>query len=579
MSIIDKASLVLIPSGYSEGFVYPIKNPINPGRISYTRSATSTRVNSKGLIEYAPYNLFIQTENLTNTSAWIQVQHNVVLSGIPPTGLNTSYKLTDKDSGVLARYFIQSVVLASEGTHTASGYFKAAEYNFIQIHPSGDNGTAFNLSNGTFTILGAGTATMTNVGDGWYRCSYTWSRAAGNFNLHYSPSVAGNYSYDGTAGSGIFMSSPQLEMSSAPSPYVATTNRLNFPTLDYSTGKPTFLFEPSVTNLLTYSEDFSNVVWSKEGTNVDSNQTIAPNGSNTADTVSTSTGNQYHRFYTGPFTYASTLTIFSFSVYLKYKDHRYVSFGVTDNLIYRSQVVVDLVSGVITENYVQSGTLTSNLQPVGNGWYRLTGTFTPSEYYTGGHVYLLGFLLNQSTWSYEGYIGTRTGAYIWGAQLQEGTAATSYIPTTNASVTRAGGSTAALGSSYFGTNKGTLLLGVEGIKTLVSSGSAATVDLISGASRVITLYENSSGLGFYDYYANATLCTVDKTTKKMLIKWDGTTSVGFVNGVKTTTLTTGSARSIDNMAGLKSALTAYNLSVFAIFPEALSDAECIFLTS
>jgi hypothetical protein len=579
MSIIDKASLVLIPSGYSEGFVYPIKNPINPGRISYTRSATSTRVNSKGLIEYAPYNLFIQTENLTNTSAWFQTQHNVVLSGIPPTGLNTSYKLTDKDSGVLARYFIQSVVLASEGTHTASGYFKAAEYNFIQIHPSGDNGTAFNLSNGTFTILGAGTATMTNVGDGWYRCSYTWSRAAGNFNLHYSPSVAGNYNYNGTAGSGIFMSSPQLEMSSAPSPYVATTNRLNFPTLDYSTGKPTFLFEPSVTNLLTYSEDFSNAIWTKQGTLVSTNQTIAPNGNNTADTISTSTGSEIHRFYNGPFTYASTLTTFSFSVYLKYKDHRYVSFGITDDSTYRSQVVVDLVSGVITQNYVQSGTLTSNLQPVGNGWYRLTGTFTPSTFYFNNFVYLLGFLLNQNTWNLNNYLGTGTGAYIWGAQLQEGTAVTSYIPTTNASVTRSGGSTADLGSSYFGTNKGTLLLGVEGIKTIVNSGSAATMQLRSGGNVVMTLYDDGSGIGFYDYYGTQFLCPSDRTTKKMLIKWDGTTSVGFVNGVKTATSTTGSARSIDNIQGLRASLNAYNLSVFAIFPEALSDAECISLTS
>jgi hypothetical protein len=545
MSIIDKASLVLIPSGYSEGFVYPIKNPINPGRISYTRSATSTRVNSKGLIEYAPYNLFIQTENLTNTSAWFQTQHNVVLSGIPPTGLSTSYKLTDKDSGVLARFFIQSVVLASEGTYTASGYFKAAEYNFIQIHPTSDNGTAFNLSNGTFTILGAGTATMTNVGDGWYRCSYTWSRAAGNFNLHYSPSVAGNYNYNGTAGSGIFMSSPQLEMGSAPSPYVATTNRLNFPTLDYSTGKPTFLFEPSVTNLIRASEDILNLsYWTRQGTlTLNSNTTVAPNGNTTADTLTIQPANW---LYQGGITVTAG-TPYTLSVYVK--------------------VPTGTNQFKLAAYSPNNGSFSSSTFTATTSWQRFTFTCT--------------FTVSESVGFYPVAVDGLTGGSfeIWGVQLQEGTAATSYIPTTNASVTRVGGSTAALGSSYFGTNKGTLLLGVEGIKSLVSSGSAATVDLVSGASRVITLYENSSGLGFYDYYANANLCTVDKTTKKMLIKWDGTTSVGFVNGVKTATLTTGSARSIDSMTGLKSALTAYNLSVFAIFPEALSDAECTFLTS
>jgi hypothetical protein len=567
MSIIDKASLVLIPSGYSEGFVYPIKNPINPGRISYTRNATSTRVNSKGLIESVPYNLFEGSNSALGSTAG---------GGNPGTTLTANAALAP--DGSYTATFVDYTTAIENSKNVEFNFYNVDSKTYTaSIWVKGTAGQTINLVldwNGF-----PGTSVQRTLDGTWQRFTLTKSYSENqNTFAVFRVGTRSLYGYSGTA-TQVYIWGVQLVEGTEAKDYLTTTDRLNFPTLDYSTGKPTFLFEPSVTNLLTYSEDFSNAVWSKEGTNVDSNQTIAPNGSNTADTVSTSTGNQYHRFYTGPFTYASTLTIFSFSVYLKYKDHRYVSFGVTDNLIYRSQVVVDLVSGVITENYVQSGTLTSNLQPVGNGWYRLTGTFTPSEYYTGGHVYLLGFLLNQSTWSYEGYIGTRTGAYIWGAQLQEGTAATSYIPTTNASVTRVGGSTAALGSSYFGTNKGTLLLGVEGIKTIVNSGSEATVELRSGGSLVMTLYDDGSGIGFYDYYGTQFLCPSNRTTKKMLIKWDGTTSVGFVNGVKTATSTTGSARSIDNIQGLRASLNAYNLSVFAIFPEALSDAECTFLTS
>jgi hypothetical protein len=567
MSIIDKASLVLIPSGYSEGFVYPIKNPINPGRISYTRNATSTRVNSKGLIESVPYNLF----GGSNSALGVTTS-----GGTPGTTLTAN------------------AALAPDGSYTATlvdyttaiQNSKNVEFNFYNVDSKTYTasiwvkGTAGQTINLVLDWNGyPGTSVQRTLDGTWQRFTLTktYSENYSSYGL-FRVGIRSLYGYSGTA-TQVYIWGVQLVEGTEAKDYLTTTDRLNFPTLDYSTGKPTFLFEPSVTNLLTYSEDFSNAVWSKQGTLVGTNQTIAPNGNNTADTISTSTGNEIHRFYTGPFTYASTLTIFSFSVYLKYKDHRYVSFGVTDDQVYRSQVVVDLVSGVITHNEFQSGTLTSNLQPVGNGWYRLTGTFTPSTFYFNNFVYLLGFLLNQSTWSQGSYIGTGTGVYIWGVQLQEGTAATSYIPTTNASVTRAGGSTADLGSSYFGTNKGTLLLGVEGIKTIVNSGSAATMQLRSGGNVVMTLYDDGSGIGFYDYYGTQFLCPSDRTTKKMLIKWDGTTSVGFVNGVKTATSTTGSARSIDNIQGLRASLNAYNLSVFAIFPEALSDAECISLTS
>ena len=38
---------------------------------------------------------------------------------------------------------------------------------------------------------------------------------------------------------------------------------VNVPRIDYSDGTPSLLVEPQSTNLLTYSEDFSNASWSK----------------------------------------------------------------------------------------------------------------------------------------------------------------------------------------------------------------------------------------------------------------------------------------------------------------------------
>ena len=561
MSILDKASFVLAPGGYSEGYVYGLDSPIAPKKLAYSRSATSTRVSPKGLIDYAPYNLFSYTENLTNTSFWFQTQHTVTLDSNPPKGLLSSYRIVDNSSGVLSRFFIQNRVLPLDNTvYTMSGYFKAGEYSYIQLHPSSDAGANFNLAAGTFALIGAGTATMTNAGEGWYRCSYSWTRGSGNCNLHYSPNIGGGYNYNGTSGSGIYMSSLQLEASPTVSTYFPITDRLNVPTLDYSTGKPTYLFEPSITN---YALPFSGDVY---------NATTAPDGNNTATKITYTAGSNYTAVFT--FQSSSLTGVRTLSIYAKSAGYNLL----LDAGSYSSNnfVIFDLTNGIVSYN--PSG-LPTTMTNVGNGWYRCTMT---SQGTSGGEVGLYSFLITiingTTTSNFQANNGT-SGIFIWGAQLQTGPSATSYIPTTNAYVTRVGGSTGTFGASYFGTNKGTILMGVEGIRSLVTGGSAATIDLQAGGTRVMTFYENSSGIGFYDYYGNAFLCPSDRNAKRMLIKWDGTTSVGFVNGVKTVTLTTGSTRNIDNMTSLGANLNAYNLSVFVIFPEALSDAECIALTS
>jgi hypothetical protein len=184
-------------------------------------------------------------------------------------------------------------------------------------------------------------------------------------------------------------------------------------------------------NLLTYSEMFADASWFKEYVSSAANQTTAPNGTLTADSFSNDNTSNFHRYYQGPIANLGQPQTISFSVYLKYKDHQYTSFGITDDNFYRSQVVVDLVNGTITQNYKQNSgdTLTSTITNVGNGWYRVTGTFTYATALDGGNAYFLGMLLNQSTFTAAPYLGSGTGIYIWGAQLVEGTSALDYQAT------------------------------------------------------------------------------------------------------------------------------------------------------
>ena len=66
----------------------------------------------------------------------------------------------------------------------------------------------------------------------------------------------------------------------------------NTPRIDYSTGEKAFLLEPQSTNLINYSEDFSNSSWGKTNSSITSNSIISPDGTLNADKLveNTSTG-------------------------------------------------------------------------------------------------------------------------------------------------------------------------------------------------------------------------------------------------------------------------------------------------
>ena len=81
-------------------------------------------------------------------------------------------------------------------------------------------------------------------------------------------------------------------------------NRLNYSLLDGEVvGCPHLLLEDEATNLLQYSEDFSNAAWSKSNSSITSNSVISPDGTQNADKLipnATSSVNKY--IYTIPTT-------------------------------------------------------------------------------------------------------------------------------------------------------------------------------------------------------------------------------------------------------------------------------------
>jgi hypothetical protein len=205
----------------------------------------------------------------------------------------------------------------------------------------------------------------------------------------------------------------------------------NMPRIDFGpvTGACKGLpIEEQRTNLLTYSEQFDNAYWSKSGLTVSSNATVAPDGTFTADKLVEASSSQYNYIYRNRTASNETVTA---SVYVKEAGRKYVKIQFTDNVAYVANAVFDLNSGVIfstsSPNAEYSG-ITSSIQGVGSGWYRVSLTATKASINPDN---VLSYFIVSDNGVTVLYTGDGTsGLYIWGTQLEAASFPTTYIPST-----------------------------------------------------------------------------------------------------------------------------------------------------
>ena len=318
----------------------------------------------------------------------------------------------------------------------------------------------------------------------------------------------------------------------------------NIPRIDYTTGEGVILTEPQSTNLTPYSEDFSQ--WDTHAsTTITSNFGISPDGTQNANRVQMNTGGRL-------FESNSTPNV-SFSVYAKSNS------GSTHTINMRDG------GGIITYDMV-----------ITDEWQRFD-------------VYLDTTMTNVQFRAFEDNIDV----LMWGAQVEEKSFATSYIPTSGAIATRLADRITGAGDlSTFNSTEGVLYANIASLSNTVIANYIAISDGTYD-NRLSISYSSGTNIirttlrlgGFAEADMNFVVSDITDF-HKVAFKYKENDFALWIDGVKVRTDTSGSTLPSGALTDLSFSEIGANGNKFigktktiAVFSEALTDEELTCLTT
>lgn len=334
------------------------------------------------------------------------------------------------------------------------------------------------------------------------------------------------------------------------------------------------LIEVASSNLNTYSSDLTNAAYSKTNTTAAINA-LAPDGTTTGNTL-TATATAVTVVIK---TVVATATTHTFSFFTKKGSRTTAAF-----LIRNSTTAIYFTTN--TFNYdtgVNSGVgWKAEVYP--NGWYRLSYTNSGSEIINVGNTMFMYLGATGNSWTANDTI------LLWGVQCEAKPMATSYIPTTTASVARNADVLTFPNAGNVNDTAGTVLMDVTPAFDIPNSATAGYGNqlLIDFGSSKGQIFVNNQLLGHWDstqWIFSPTWIPLKNTTYKIGSKYGSAGQRNFLNGTAGTIgAFDGSINSSTNMTiGGYGGGTTYNfggsIKNLRIYKKALSDNTISNLTT
>lgn len=259
------------------------------------------------------------------------------------------------------------------------------------------------------------------------------------------------------------------------------------------------LIEEARTNNLTYSEDFSAATgaWTNTRLASTTNSGTSPDGLNNANAVieDSSASNTHLLERTVSFIAGTTYT---FSGFFKANGRNWVRLFFSSAAFGSNTLAFfDCQNGVLGTT---ANAPTTTIENFGNGWYRFSISKTATSTASAPLRINLASANNAVTYSGDG----ASGIYAWGAQLEAGAFATTYIPTEASTVTRNADVATITGADFNGfwrAGKGSSLvkaqpLTVSGIRPVLQFDDATADNIIAlrGNAANPELYVRTGGV-------------------------------------------------------------------------------------
>ena len=291
-----------------------------------------------------------------------------------------------------------------------------------------------------------------------------------------------SFTYEDTRGSStansIYFNNNGTELELDNVSVVEVTNDTDLPRIDFTDGTGSLLLEPQRTNTFVYSEDYSQSNWIKNQITATANSIVSPDGSLNASLITISSSTPY----LGQSQSLTSSTNYTMSAFVKKGTNRWVRLAYVSSSA--NAAWFDLENNVVGTQ--SSYSTSASIENYGNGWYRITNTF--SSHLSSGNAFL-GLSDADNSTSASSSIGNTV--YVWGLQVTQGDYPTSYIPTSDSTVTRSADVANNSGNAdLFNDSEGVLYVEIAALADTLTS---RVISISNGSSneRLQIAYQNS----------------------------------------------------------------------------------------